>query len=90
MLCIRGEEIAIDDEQVPRRFGELLKQRREYLDFSQAEVSRKIGMKASQYCGLEKGRQKAINLVQLQRLGRVLHVSIDALLELTEQSPHLR
>ena len=69
----------MDEAELYKRFGQLVRRHRDRLKLSQAQIAEAVGLTRASVANIETGRQR-IPLHQLFRLARALQVDVDALL----------
>jgi transcriptional regulator with XRE-family HTH domain len=69
----------MDEAELYKRFGQLVRRHRDRLNLSQAQIADAVGLTRASVANIETGRQR-IPLHQLFRLARAFQVEVDALL----------
>ncbi len=67
--------MTLDDEEFFREIGHHLRQRREALGWTQAEVARRCGLHKA-YVGFVERGERNVSLINLRRMARVLRVRL--------------
>lgn len=67
-------------------FGKKVRERREVMGMSQADLAEKVGMHASRISAIESGAHPQVNIPHLREIARALGVSADYLIGTWEET----